>query len=109
MAGGVDEPDRIVGGDSVEIGGGDVAVFGELALVPAGAGDPFSRFNESDLSLYTGDDFSYRNGIRELDAEEFFDASISDVGMGLTSNDPLETPPTARPVDPCISASGQSR
>src|SRR4026207_1869441 len=35
VAGGVDEPDGIVGGDSIEIGGGDVAVLGELAFVPA--------------------------------------------------------------------------
>ena len=51
MAGSVDEPDGIVGGDSVEIGGGDVAVFGELALVPARAGDPFARLDERDLGL----------------------------------------------------------
>src|SRR6202035_5329318 len=74
VAGGVDEPDGIVGGDSVEIDGRDVAVFGELALVPAGAGDPFARLDESDLGFYAGDDFSDRSGIREPDAVEFFDA-----------------------------------
>ena len=37
MAGGVSQPHRIVGRDRIEIGGGDVAPFGELALVPAGA------------------------------------------------------------------------
>src|ERR1022692_1679374 len=83
MAGSVDEPDGIVGGDGVEIGGGDVAVFGELALVPAGAGDPFARFDESDLGLYTGNDFSHRSGIGELDAVEFLDTSFGDVGVGV--------------------------
>ena len=58
-------------------------MFGELALVPAGAGDPFARLDESDLGLYAGDDFSDRSGIRELDAVEFFDASVSDVGVGV--------------------------
>ena len=83
VAGGVDEPDRIVGGNGVEIGGGDVAVFGELAFVPAGAADPFARLHESDLGLDPGDDFSYRSRIRELDAVEFFDACLSDVGVGI--------------------------
>src|ERR1035437_5683713 len=76
MAGSVDEPDGIVGGD-------DVAVFGELALVPAGAGDPFSRFDERDLGLYTGNDFRPRSGIGELDAVEFLDTSFGDVGVGV--------------------------
>jgi hypothetical protein len=56
----------LFGGDSVEIDGRDVAVFGELALVPAGAGDPFARLDDSALGLYAGDDFSDRSGIREL-------------------------------------------
>ena len=83
MAGGVDEPDGIVGGDGVEIGGGNVTVFGELALVPAGAGDPFARLGEGDLSFYTGDNFSYRTGIRQLDSVKFFDASVSNVRVGV--------------------------
>ena len=83
MAGGVDEPDGIVGGDGVEIGGGNVTVFGELALVPAGADDPFARLDENGLGLHTGDDFSYRSRIRELDAIEFFDTSVSDMGVGV--------------------------
>ena len=83
MAGGVDEPDGIVGGDGVKIGSCDVAVFGELALVPAGAGDPFARLDKSDLGLYAGNDFSNRSGIGELDAVEFFDASFGDVGVGV--------------------------
>ena len=83
MAGGVDEPDGIVGCDGVEIGGGNVTVFGELALVPAGAGNPFARLDESGLGLHAGDDFSYRSRIRELDAIEFFDTSVSDMGVGI--------------------------
>jgi len=83
VAGGVDEPDGIVGGDSIEIGGGDVATLGELAFVPAGTADPFARLDKSDLGFYTGDDFSYRSGIRELDTVEFLDASVSDVGVGV--------------------------
>lgn len=58
MAGGMDEPDGVIGCHGVEIGRGDVAMFGELALVPAGAGDPFAGFDQSDLGLYTGNDFS---------------------------------------------------
>src|SRR5271167_399816 len=64
MAGGVGEPDGVVRGNGVEIGGRDVAVFGELALVPSRARDPFSGLNKSDFGLYSGDDFSYRTGIR---------------------------------------------
>ena len=70
-------------GNSIEIGGGDVAVLGDLAFVPAGTADPFARLDQSDLGLYTGDDFSYRSGIRELDTVEFLDASVSDVGVGV--------------------------
>jgi hypothetical protein len=81
MAGGMDEPDGVIGCHGVEIGRGDVAMFGELALVPAGAGDPFAGFDQSDLGLYTGNDFSHRSGIGELDAIEFLDTSFGDVGM----------------------------
>src|SRR5580700_3052863 len=83
MARGMDEPDGVIRGDGVEIGGGDVAMFGELALVPAGAGDPFAGLDQSDLGLYTGNDFSHRSGIGELDAVEFLDTSIGDVGVGI--------------------------
>ena len=83
MAGGVGEPDGVVRGNRVEIGGCDVAMLGELALVPSRARDPFSRLNQSDLGLYTGDDFSDRSGIRQRDAIQFFDASIGDVGVGI--------------------------
>jgi hypothetical protein len=77
----MDEPDGVIGCHGVEIGRGDVAMFGELALVPAGAGDPFAGFDQSDLGLYTGNDFSHRSGIGELDAIEFLDTSFGDVGM----------------------------
>src|SRR5271154_6541434 len=54
-----------------------------LSLVPARAGDPFPRLSMSDLSLHAGNDFSNRGGIGKLDAVEFFDASIGDVGVGV--------------------------
>ena len=82
MCGGVEEPDGIVGGNCVKIGSCDIAVFVELSLVPARAGDPFPRLRKSDLNLYAGNDFSNRGGIGKLDAVEFFDTSIDDVGVG---------------------------
>jgi len=79
VASGVHKPNRIVRSDGIEIGGGDVTVFCEFALVPARTRDPFARFDESDLGFYAGDNFCNRYGIRELDAVEFFDPSVSDV------------------------------
>jgi len=71
MAGGVDEPDRIVGATASRIGGGDVAVFGELASSQPEPVTHSPGLTKSDLGLYAGDDFSDRSGIRELDAVEF--------------------------------------
>src|SRR5256884_6493212 len=67
MAGGMHEPDGIVGGHGIEIGGGDIASFSELALIPARASDPFAGLDQRDLGLYSRHDFRYRSGIRKLD------------------------------------------
>src|ERR1700733_1562218 len=83
MGGCMDEPDGVVGGDCVKIDSCDVAVFVELSLVPARAGDPFPRLGKSDLNLHAGNDFSNRGGIGKLDAVEFLDASFGDVGVGV--------------------------
>src|ERR1700691_3843892 len=83
MPGGVHEPDGVIRRDGVEIRRGDVAAFGEFALVPAGAGDPFAKLDNRDLGLHAGDDFRYRSGIRELDAVELFNAAVGDVGVGV--------------------------
>ena len=54
---------------------------GKLALVPAGAGDPFARLGAGDLDLYPRDDFRNGSGVRKPDPVEFFNASVGDVGM----------------------------
>jgi hypothetical protein len=51
MTGGMPEPNGIVGGHGIEIGGGDVASFSELAFIPAKAYDPIAGLDESDLGL----------------------------------------------------------
>jgi hypothetical protein len=55
----------------------------QVALVPAGAGDPFAGLDQSVLGLYTGNDLGQRSGIGELDAEEFLDRCLGDVGEGV--------------------------
>ena len=59
MPGGMREPDGIVGGDGIKIGGGDVTVFSELAFVPTGADDPLAGLNNGEPGFHTRDDFSH--------------------------------------------------
>ena len=44
----------LLGGDDVEVGGCDVAVFGEFAFVPTGAGDPFTGLQEGNFCFDAG-------------------------------------------------------
>src|SRR5580658_873048 len=83
MTSGMDEPNRVVGRDGVEICCGDITVFGKLALVPPGAVDPFAGLEESDLRLDTGDDFNNRSSIGKPDSEEFIDAPIGNVSVSV--------------------------
>ncbi len=59
----MDKPDRILGSDRVEVGGGDVAMFSELALIPAGAGYPFAGFDLSHFRFDSAKDFTDRGGV----------------------------------------------
>src|SRR5512146_818526 len=79
MASSMEKPNRVVRSDGVQVGGGDVAVFSELAFIPSRTGDPFANFGKSDLSLYASNDLSDRSGVRELDAVKFRDTSLSDM------------------------------
>src|SRR5215831_2815638 len=83
MPGGLDKPDRIIGSDGVEIGGGDIAVFSELALVPSVAGNPFAGFDLSHLRFDATKDLTYRGGIRKLHAVELFDTSIGNMRVRI--------------------------
>ena len=76
MSGRVLQPDGVVGRDFVEIGGVDVAVFDELALVPTGAADPFAGFGGCDFGLDAADDLGDAPGVAELDVVECVDAGV---------------------------------
>src|SRR6266704_3227626 len=73
----------VVGGHGIEIGGGDIASFSELALIPARASDPFAGLDQRDLGLYSRHDFRYRSGIRKLHAVKFFHASLGNVRVRI--------------------------
>ena len=77
------QPDRVVGRDFVEVGGIDVAIFGELALVPAGAEDPFAGFGDCRTGLDAADDLGDACGVGQLDVVELVDASILIVAVGV--------------------------
>ncbi len=77
------QPDRVVGRDFVEVGGIDVAIFGELALVPAGAEDPFAGFGGCGSGLDAADDLGDACGVGQLDVVELVDAAILIVTVGV--------------------------
>ncbi len=81
VAGYVLQPDGIVGGDFVEVGGVDVAVFGQLALVPTGAEDPFAGFGGCGSGLDPADDLGDAGSVGQLDVVEHVDAAILIVTM----------------------------
>src|SRR5205823_11194076 len=83
VSGDVLQPDGVVRRDFVEVGGVDVAVFGELALVPAGAQDPFAGFSDGDAGLNAADDFGDAFGVRQLDVVKLVDAAILKVAVGV--------------------------
>jgi hypothetical protein len=61
------QPDWVVGGDFVEVGGVDVTVLCELALIPAGAEDPFAGLGDGDPGLDAAYDLGNAFGVGQLD------------------------------------------
>ena len=70
MAGGVHQPHGIVGRGGVEVGGGDVAALGKLALVPAAAGDPLAGLQGADASAHPRQHVGHRRSVAEVDGDE---------------------------------------
>ena len=77
------QPDRVVGRDLVEVGGIDVTIFGEFALVPAGAEDPFAGFGGCHPGLHAADDLGDAFGVSQLDVVELVDAPVLVVAVGV--------------------------
>ena len=59
MTRGLNQPHGIVGRYGVEIGSRDIAMLGELAFIPSGAGDPFAGLEQRNLGLYTSYNLSH--------------------------------------------------
>src|ERR1700741_3489601 len=84
---------RIIKYECIAVNNGLLAYFhyltlGLLPACPAQGSQRLSLFISDcassggpRVSANFGNDLSYRYSIRELDAEEFFDASVSDVGV----------------------------
>ena len=64
MAGGVGEPDGIIGRNFIEIGGDDVAVIGELAFVPARTLNPCAGSGGGDFVADEG--YGFGDGLTSL-------------------------------------------
>src|SRR5262249_4632800 len=81
MAGGVGEPNRVVRGDFVEVGGGDVTPLGEFAFVPASALNPCARFAGCDFFADQLDGFGDRFDGSKIDGIELIGGV--EVAMGV--------------------------
>ncbi len=71
----------MVGSDGVEIGGGEVATFGELGFVPASALDPFTGSKRGGFFADEVDDVLDAGDFAERDVVE--DGSFVEVAMSV--------------------------
>src|ERR1043166_118214 len=77
----VSEPNRIIWRNHIEISGSHVAVLTKFSFIPTRTVYPFARFGRSNRSLHPTNNFRDGGGIRKLDAVEFVNASIGNMGM----------------------------
>ena len=83
VPGGVSQPHRIVCGDRIEIGGGDIAPFGELALVPAVAQQPFAGFQCRNSQPYAPHHLGDARDVAQIHVIQFPDSAVGDVRMAV--------------------------
>ena len=83
VAGGVFQPDRVVGGDGIKLGGGRVAAVFEFAFVPADAQHPLALGGGGDAGFHGGDHVFHRTRAAERDLVEFAETSGEDMGVGI--------------------------
>ncbi len=83
VAGCVEQIDGVVGRDFVEVGGVDVAVFGEFSLVPAGAADPLAGFGGGGFGLDAAEDLGDAARVAQGDVVELIDAGVLVVAVGV--------------------------
>jgi hypothetical protein len=82
MARDIAQPDRIVGGGTVELGCGGITPLGELALIPPTAQDPFAGFGGFGPLGHSIENVLQALGIVQIDLEQLLQSAAHDGGVG---------------------------
>ncbi len=79
MTGGMHQKHRVIRRNGIEIRGGDIAMFSEFTLVPAGSGNPFARLGLRDFGLHPINNDLDRGRVRKLHPVQVVYSALSDV------------------------------
>ena len=103
VAGGLLEPDRVVGCDRVEICGRHVAMLAQLAFVPTVPLDPLSRLGLSGSGTYEFHNLGHAAGTAQIDRGDQRGAARGDVSMRV--NQAGRCSPAMQVDDACLGPS----